>query len=357
MGVINYQPSIEDEYSAEVIRLARDRSPNVANWIAEQRYLLETEEENLNPEWMRNRCCVKIVTEDFDLMGINLNMEVDEALDHADLVYGILMLRSKFDPDNLSNTLKRNPELINAIESMDPSEDKLGFIVDWCSKNMPLDDGWEMLSTRLSERVGIFESNSKFNELLSDLIERIRNLGEPDITSDVDPEMLLKMLQFLQKRTEKIREVVTTMWCKCVEGFKRESRQRIIDNLMVGFEKELGSRESCIKNSSAFMSLDLTNRAQISEFVLKMREPYAHKWKHSMEYYFTGKKDASEGQAALMFATMYVDAPSTTNVRSWIESRFMDHVDQLGYEGIKNLMGLYDSLRIVDIQTPMEYTA
>ena len=85
MGVISYQPGIEDEYSAEVIRLARERSPNVNNWIVEQRYLLETDEENLSPEWFRNRCCVKIVNEDFDLLGIRLNMDVDVALDHEAL--------------------------------------------------------------------------------------------------------------------------------------------------------------------------------------------------------------------------------------------------------------------------------
>jgi hypothetical protein len=355
MGVISYQPGIEDEYSAEVIRLARERSPNVNNWIVEQRYLLETDEENLSPEWFRNRCCVKIVNEDFDLLGIRLNMDVDVALDHADLVYGILMLRSKFDPDNMFMLLKRHPELMDAIESC-TDEDLLGFIVSWCHANMPTDEGWEMLNTRLYERTSIFESEPKLRELLMELIERIRVNGEPDVTSEADEGQILAMMSFLSQRVKIIREMVDAMWCKCVEGFKRESRQRVIDNLMQGFEKELGSRESLVKFASEFMGVDVKCRESVHEFLKKIRAPYTHKWKHAIEYYFTGDKKASEGQVALMFATMYVDCPDRLHARTWITSELMNHVDQLSSEGVQELLAKYETMHIINLPD-MEYTS
>lgn len=353
--MLNSQLSIDDDYSAEVIRLARERSPDIDAWFVEQRYLTEASEDTLNPLWFRNRCIVKI-HEELDAMGVVVGKSADDVCDDPTLVYACLALRSKFDHDNLKNLLKSHRDLFDIVFA-ESDEDVFESIIDWTRDALGLDEGWQLIYETMDDNPGIFSVTAEFVKLIRGVVEEIDCLGEPDVTESVDQEVVIKFINFLQKRQQYIMDVLESIWINRVEGANQDTRRAAMSSIIFGgFEKELGSKKCIENNSIEFMGLDLADRETVSKFLDKIRRPYLKKWSHCLEYYFgEEKKNFRTNDVVVLFATMIVDYPDVTKLHPGIVQKLAEYEEHLGTDAVKTLTQVFEDT-IIQLATIPEIT-
>lgn len=359
MSLANYtDPGIQDDYSADVVRQACEYSPAIDNWIAEQRYLTETSEDNLSPQWLRNRCIIMICEELAD-MGIVTNIDPDDICDQPELVYAVLMLRRKFDADHLVDALKRNRELADDLrEGLDT--DSVERIINGMHEFGQLDDGWDMLAGTLTEHPQWIENNSKFIEYLEPIFDRIDALGDPDVTADISQDDMLEYMRILTIRQDYIRQTTRKLWVRAGESEQqRIARERLIDGYFDdGFEYELGSKQAVIRNVPDLAGLDLHDLHAVADVIHKWREPYAANWKHCLEYWakFGPKShEISDHIVAIMISTLVVDTPDRSRVRTAVEMHINSFIDQLGPENVKDFTAIFRDM-MNNLVEPIEVT-
>lgn len=339
MGQVHYTPEISDDYSSEVIRLARQRSPAIDAWITEEQFLCETVPDNLSPLWLRNRVIIKICEELAD-EGIALLRDPDEICDRPEDVYVVLMLRKKFDEENLFETLRDHRDLFDEIRG-EMDGDTLGNIISWCSRNLPLDEGWEMLNRYNENNPGLLSGEDvKFLNLLHRVIEHVEMLGEPDVTSDHDETAVLRYVQLLEARRQNIEKIANMLWSHLgTSDYERSARERIVASLMNdGFEKHLSSR-SCIDRAlPLFEQLQVVDQDTFANFLETISAPYVAMWPNHLEYYSgTDKKQCGEGMLAIILATMLVSKPARSTTQPWVRSKLENYLDQLGSEAVEQI--------------------
>ena len=355
MGAINYQPSIEDDYSAEVIRLARERSPDIDAWFVEQRYLSEALEESLTPLWFRNRCIVKIC-EELNSWGVTINRDVDELCEQPVAVYGLLALRRKLDDDVLFETMKDHRELFEMIAcSLD--DDPFRRYLDWCIEWLRLDEGWELVRQMEELYDGLLGGDSReFVEHIKLACDRVDDLGVPDVTSEVDEETVFKFVRILGKRVEFIRKIADSLWANASEDeFKRTARRAMINNALDGkFEAELGSRDNLKRNAAKLEALDLNDTDKVREFIASARTPYLKRWNHCLEYYCVEEeRKCPTSVQVIMVSTLIADATNRLNLESEITDKIMSYEDRLGSDAVRQIVEVFKSM-LKNMVEPME---
>ena len=355
MGAINYQPSIEDEYSAEVIRLARERSPEIDAWFVEQRYLSEALEESLTPLWFRNRCIVKIC-EELNGFGVTINRDVDELCDQPIVVYGLLALRRKLDDDTMFELMKDHRDLFETIVgSLD--DDPFRKYLDWCIEWLRLDEGWELIRQMEDLYEGLLDGDSReLTEHIKLACDRVDDLGIPDVTSDVDEETMFKFVRILGKRVEFIKKIADSLWANAAEDeFKRTSRRSMINNALDGkFEVELGSRENLKRNAAKLEALDINDPDKVRAFIAEARAPYLKRWSHCLEYYCGEEtRNCPTSVQVIMVATLIADVDNRLNLESEVTDKIMSYEDRLGTDAVKRIVEVFKSM-LINMVEPME---
>lgn len=340
--MLNQELSIDDDYSAEVIRLAKAYSPDIEAWFEERRYLTEASEDTLKPLWFRHRCIVKI-HEELGNMGIVIGKSADDVCDDPVLVYACLTLRSKFDHDNIKSLLKSHRDLFDIVFA-ESDEEVFERIIDWTRDVLPLDEGWQRIYETMDDNPGIFSADAEFVKMIRGVVEEIDCLGEPDVTESVDQEVVIKFINFLQKRQKYVMDVLESIWIKRVEGPNQDTRRTAMQNIVFGgFEKELGSKACIERNAMEFIGLDLSNREAISEFLNKIRAPYLKRWSHCLEYYFgEEKKNFKTNDVVVLFATLIVDYPDVTKLHPGIVQKLAEYEEHLGTDAVKTLTQVFE---------------
>lgn len=355
MGSINYQPSIEDDYSAEVIRLARERSPEIDAWFVEQRYLSEALEESLSPLWFRNRCIVKIC-EELNGFGITINRDVDELCEQPVVVYGLLALRRKLDDDVMFETMKNHRDLFDVITSS-LDNDPFRVYVDWCFEWLQLDEGWELVRQMEELYEGLVDGDSReFVEHIKLACDRVDDLGIPDVTADVDEETVFKFVRILGKRVEFIKEIADSLWANAAtDEFKRTARRSMINNALDGkFEVELGSRENLKRNAAKLETLDLGDHDEVRAFITEARKPYLKRWNHCLEYYCVEEaRKCPTSVQVIMIATLIADVNNRLNLEYEITDKIMSYEDRLGTAAVEQIVEVFKSM-LTNMVEPME---
>ena len=334
----------DDDYSTEVFKLARARSPNVDNWFLTGQYMLEAfNAETVTPIWLRNKSLIKIINEDFDILGVRINQDADVLVDQVDKVYLILTLRAKLDPASLFNLFRSHLELAEDVASCDG--DYIGVIASWCQAHAVLDDGWDFIGTTIDENPDFIESLPKMKQLIDEVLEKVYVMGAPDVSVEAPNDLVVKMLQLLAERQAKIRKLVDEVWCNagCNE-FAIKSYRNFTNKYFETFESELGRRTAVSANAYKLAQLNVEDEDAVRKFIADLRQPYLHKWKHCVEYYLGETTTRiADTVAAIMFATLVVDEIDRGNVRANVEYHLRSNADQLG-EGVNALLELFHRL-------------
>ena len=354
MGVVHYEPQIEDDFSAEVIRLARERSDDIDDWFNARKYILEISDDEITPLWLRKRC-LTLVMDELAERGININVDAVQVFSDPQLIYTVLMLLSKFSEENLKKLLKDHPPLMEAVES-NLGPDLFETIVDWCDEFLPLDDGWTLVKRTFDEYPGVLDGESqKFIQHVQGVVDAVNRLGDPDISYFVDEDLYLKYVQFLLKRQQFVR-AYCDMWINRGENdYQRKSRADMIDAYLGrGFEKELASKEVFVKWADAFEHLDLGDLQAVIGFLEKIREPYRCRWAHDLKHYCCEEHVACpDSMLTIMIASMVVDCPHQLNLNTAIPAKIEEYVDQLGNDSVNALKDAFADL-MSNLSKPVE---
>ena len=344
MAMLNIDPTADDGYSAEIIRLARERSPAIDAWFVEQRFLNEAVDDSLTPMWFRNRMTI-MLGEELKEMGIVINKDLDEACDEPQLVYAISMLRAKFDEYKLAELLKKQRALFEEIYA-DLDEDSFLRIIDWCNDNLPLDEGWQLLQDTLNEFPGIFSCDENFVERLQMICDKIDMLGEPDVETEADPELVAKYIRFLGKRQQYILEFAKKLLVRpgdteFIAKTRSDGLERLVNG---GFEKELGLKRVIADHIDEFSQVNLEDPEAISKFLNSIRSEFKSRWLHCPEAYFDDNEtECTEKLQVVMFATMIVDAPHRSMYKVDVVDKLMSYEEHLGSDTVKLLVDQFNS--------------
>lgn len=332
----------DDDYSTEVIKLARARSPNVDNWIITEQYMLEAmQEEIVTPEWLRNKSISKIVNEDFDLLGIRINKDLDVLLDQVEMVYLVLTLRQKLDPVNLYQLFKTHIELAEDVASCDG--DYIDVIATWCRERNALDDGWEFIGTTMADNPDLIDSLPQMKQLIDEVVNKVYANGAPDVTVEAPEDLVVKLINLLAERQAKIRKIVDTIWCNSGNNdFATKSRTALVDRYFDSFEHQTGRRSVIAAHAYELASVDINDTAASSRILAALRKPFLVQWPHCIEHYLGDKMvKISDTLVAIMFATMFVDEPDRQNIRTNLEYKLKINEDQLG-EGLQPILKMFN---------------
>ena len=313
-----------DVYSRDIIAEARRLSPAIDEYVVTQQYLLETAQENLSPEWLRNRL-VRLVLDELTERGLSIAMDVDAILDAPELVYNSLTLRAKFDEEKLFEMLRHRYEMVDDLREL-VGDDCLDDLIEYFNKALPLDEGWESLARLNENRPGLLSSSGEFVDMFNRVFERIDRLGEPGMEDLVGEKFVVDYAQALAERKRKIGEIAEAIYFKgrmAVEN--SEIRTSIIKKLMVNFEAEL-ARPRYVEEFSK-------SEKPFAQFVQDVRVNFLKRWKHSMEYWLDAghvSEMPNELEMALLVATLYVDAPDQTQARVNVVAKFEENIDIIG---------------------------
>lgn len=306
MSIVQQELTIEDRYSQEVINTARTISIEVDNYLVEQRYLLETPEDNLTPHWIRNRV-LRILIDELDDIGIFFNRETDDLVDDVIMHQAIFYLTTKFDPDKLFDAIRSNLELVDAIREVSGGSDAITSVIELMHTRYPLDEGWEYLF----ERGVVIGSNDVFNELMNSIFERIDSYGEPSYEATYTPEQMLSFLEYIDKRNTIIEKIacsvfpVTEKEPNSSEIITSDMQQRhMIRRYMESYEKQLMTGDNIIKYINIFVDDTLTDEQKLAGYEA-MRKDYAKCWKHRIEFFAGSKHTLCDYEVALIVASFY----------------------------------------------------
>ena len=323
MGMIPHDQPFDDDYSRDIIQRCRDLSPDLDEYVVTQQYLVETQEENLTPLWLRNRLLVKLI-EELNASGIFVNMETDDLLDQPLLIEAVLTLKAKFDEERLFNFLKDHQSLRNDINEL-IDDDCCSDIIELCSRVMSVDEGWDSLVQVMSDRPGIIRSTEAFNNLIKIVLERCDLLGDEPVAHESEMDKLYSYTHYLADRKDKIRKIAEVIYSARDDGSTNADKVKIMDDCMMRFESQL-SRPGAIRGY-------IDGELDVKEFVDNRRQFYLSKWKHCLEFW-TSTADPraipSDIEAAILVATLYVDAPDKNHARLHVVETFDNLIDQFG---------------------------
>ena len=321
--MVQHDQPFDDTYSKEIIGRIRELSPDLDEYVITRQYLLETQEENLSPRWLRNKLLTKL-NDELNSSGIFINMDTDDMLEQPLFIEAMLTLKSKFSEENLFNFLKDHQDTRDDISEL-IADDCLDDIIECCARNFPLDEGWESLSTIMANRPGILRSTDNFNDLMKTVIERCERLGDSPIAQGSDVDKLLEYTGYLAKRKNKIVEIASVVYSADVEGNQNRDKEQILAEFMSRFETEL-SHPKTVRDY-------IDSSEDVKTFVNNKRQKYLTKWHHCFEYWIkTANKEAipSELEAAVLVATLYVDALDPEHARVYVVETFENLIDQFG---------------------------
>lgn len=325
MGTTYHEQPFDDQYSKEIIAKVRELSVELDEWIATERYLLEaTAPECIDSLWIRNRLLIKVV-EQLNDYGILFSQDADQMVDSPLLVDAILTLRSKFDPDRFFKFLSKHQSLRDDLNEL-VDDDCISDIVEQCSRVMQIDEGWESLSKLIANQPNLLRSTQKFNDLLTTTFARCDRLGDPEVVPEDDMSKMLTYTSFLSERKTKIANIVSIIYSSNEHGVQLQDKLEIAREAMVNFEAEL-SRPRALR--------EFIDDAEFTpkSFIEKLRSFYASKWRHCFEYWIQPEHQTlfpSDLEAAILVATLYVDAPDPEHARVHVVEVFENLIDQLG---------------------------
>lgn len=333
MGIVKHDQPYDDEYSRDIIAKARELSSDIDEYIVTQQYLVDTPEENLTPLWLRNKVIGKIIEELVDL-GITVCMDPDDIMDQPLMVDAVMTLRAKFDPDTWCKFIIDHAEMRDDIEQL-IDDDCIADVIDYCSRVMRLDEGWESLSKLNANRPGFVQSSGKFNDMLKDSFVACDNLGDTPAVPENDMDALLGYSKFLADRKIAIRSIASGLHAVNDHGGIPKMRNYIVDQAMSRFEVEL-SRPGVVRQ---FLDSEMEPKA----FVEQRRQFYLTKWKHCLEYWANVADEnalPSKLEACIMVATLYVDAPDSTHASVYVMETFDNMQDMFGerYQRIREII-------------------
>lgn len=344
MGLVNYlnRTSDDDDYSREVIGLAKDRSEKIRDWLAEEGYLLETDQENVTYEWLRNRCVV-MIGEDLFEMGIRVGIDIDTVCDQPQLVYAFLMLRKKFDEENLTELLKTHRTIRELWSEIAVDTDCLVDFVKRCSDILPLDEGWLLLANTFDEYPGVWENTHLLSDTINEICDRC-DQSAPAVDEDVDPDKVIKFVSLLHKRAEIIRDLAKQLlYPVATDKYDKAAVASMIDAYIdKGFEIQLGLRECMSKHAEEIEHLDYSNDTEVKMFLSKIRKPYLKFWEHALEYFTVpGNNTVRDVAVAVMTATLVADSDgaymSSANAKLTL-GEYQDRIDNAVFSVISESM-------------------
>lgn len=333
MGIVPHDQPFDDDYSRDIIQRCRDLSRDLDEYVVTQQYLVETQEENLTPLWLRNRLLVKLIGE-LNASGIFINFDTDDLLDQPLLVEAVLTLKAKFGEERLFQFLKDHQSLRNDINEL-IDDDCCSDIIELCSRTMPLDEGWESLVNVLADRPGIIRSTEAFIDLIKSVLERCDSLGDDPVAQDAEMDKLYDYTNYLSNRKDKIRKIAEVIYSSRDDGSTNADKVKIMDECMTRFESQL-SRPGAIRG---FIDGEL----DVKNFVDTRRQFFLSKWKHCLEFWTTTadpKALPSDIEAAILVATLYVDAPDPNHARLHVVETFDNLIDQFGdrYQAFREII-------------------
>lgn len=329
MGFVYQAPPNEDDYSSEVIGLARDRSDLIREWLATEQYLLETPtpQETITPEWMRNRCVIKICEELVD-MGIHPQIEFDTICDRPQLVYAVLMLRKKFDEENLRDLLQHHVEIRNDWNEIAVETDCIVDFIKRCAELLPTDEGWELLSTTCDEYPNMLENTAELTELITGLVNGMDD-SSPSLAEEMDASCVVPYILMLQKRSTAIKNLADAFLKHLDSDNYDILKQKLEQTFASGFEIQLSTRDVIVKHAAEIDALDLTNDQKIKMFLETARQPFLKIWSHTLEHCVTEKTpDLPVLRLALMMATLLADAPEQSQKVNYVKEKLENLQDQ-----------------------------
>ena len=337
MGVTLTDLSIDDSYSAEVIQKAMHLSPEIDEYVTTEQYLLETDEDNLTPAWLRNKL-MTIVLEQLSASGIKINMPESTMLDDPLMVHDILLVREKFDHDYLFELFKDHKDIADFVREVTDDSDCIGDIIAYCASIFGRNESWEMLGDLLKQKSGVIESTDVFVDVLNQALDRLDRLGDPGLIDASNEGLVTAYVRFLGKRKRDITTIAKTIYSTKVsvesnEIAKVDAKEVAVDGFMQTFEKEL-VRPSVI--SGLDPSKDVVDIGPV-------RASFVPKWQHTLEYWLLDEnlgKIPSELTFAVMIATMYEDFGANSEARAKIIGRFEENIDTLGsrYERFRDML-------------------
>lgn len=323
MGILFHEQPFDDVYSQEIIRRARELSSELDDYLVTEKYLLETDQDNLTPLWLRNRLLIKLV-EQLNDRGIYLNQDTDDILDAPILVEAVLTLRAKFDEDRLYAFLSKHQTIREEIQEA-LGDDCLDDVISCCHRAVPLDEGWESLVDLSSERPGLIRSDDVFNDLITRVLERCDRLGDNEVVPEDDMQKIFRYIKFLGDRKTKILKIASVIYGSNDDGSSNSDKREVVATMMQRFESQL----SAPKALREFADEEFEPKS----FIEKRRAFYVSSWRHCFEYYLTPdhqKVIPSDLEMAVLVATLYVDAPDPDHARVYVVEVFENLVDQLG---------------------------
>lgn len=323
MGMVQHDQPFDDTYSQEIIARIRELSPDLDEYVVTQQYLVETQEENLSPLWLRNKLLTKL-NDELNDSGIFVNMDMDDMLDQPLFIETLITIKAKFLEDKLFMFLKDHQDTRNDINEL-IADDCLDDVIECCARNFPLDEGWESLSSIMAQRPGILRSTEQFNDLLKTVIERCERLGDSEIANGSETDKMLEYIKYLSDRKTKIVKIASIIYASNDAGQSNQDKEQIIAEALDRFESQL-SRPNAIRDY-------LDGDEDVKTFVENRRQPYLNKWKHCFEFWLeTADKTAipSALEAAVLVATLYVDAPDPEHARVYVVETFDNLIDQFG---------------------------
>ena len=354
MGVVHYEPQIEDDFSAEVIRLARERSPDIDDWFNARKYILEISDDEITPLWLRKRC-ISLVLDELEERGLRINLDPIQIFGDPEMIYTVLMLLKKFSDVGLKQLFKDHPALLEEVKS-NIGPDVLETIIEWCAEYMPLDDGWTLVKQAWDDYPGVIDGESKeFIDYIQNISDAVDALGDPDISYFVDEDLYLKYVQFLMKRQNFVR-AYCDMWINRGENnYQRQSRAHMIDSYLgKGFEKELADKNVFSKWAEEFEHLPMDNFVAVCEFLEKIRKPFRTRWSHDLAHYCCKETvGCPDNMLTIMIAALVVDCPTQLSLNSAIPDKIEEYIDQLGQDAVNQLKDAFADL-MSNLSKPVE---
>lgn len=323
MGIVNHDQPFDDTYSQDIIQRIRSVSTDLDEYVVTQQFLVETQEENLSPLWLRNRLLVKLV-EQLHELGIYINLDTDDAIDQPVFVEAIITLFAKFGENRLYEFMKEHRDVADEVMQI-LDVDCVSDVVEYLNRTFPLDEGWNSIAALLDNRPGILRSTSDFVELISDTYDEVCKLGEEELVPESDMDKMLRYNSYLMERKKKISNIACAIYAIDENGKDNQDKRQIVRERMINFEKEL-SRPSAIREF-------IDGEVEPKQFVEQRRMFFLSKWKHCFEYWVSVADEAaipSEIEAAILVATLYVDAPDPEHARIYVVSTFENLLDQFG---------------------------
>ena len=202
-------------YEQEIVVKARQLSPNIDEYFANQMYKKftgdECSAEEVTDRYLLNVALELVFTEVKD-MGIEADLNVDDFIENPSELSTLFAIREKFDFNNLYETLKNLSDKTfssfqDAYESIQLPEDLYLELVPWFARLYPEDKQWRLLDLSVVR----WYSTDAFGEHLSAIMKKL--LEETDrnkaVVNDSNIASISKFLNLMKIRRDRITSYIT----------------------------------------------------------------------------------------------------------------------------------------------------